>query len=348
MKKMRLAIAMAIVTAMIVGLTACGGGGSTSSSSSSGGGDAAASGGGDSGISMMLVMGQRDEFLGTVESGAKDKAAELGISLDVQDANQDSNKMQSFVENAKSAGCQAVIVNLVDPETASTIIEAAGDMKVVFVNRVPTDTSVLNENAIYVGSNENDSGRFQGEALSEYFKGQGKTDISYILLKGIEGHTSTALRTDSVLKAFVDNGVNATQACEPQAAKYERAEAMNRVDTLLGDSSIKFDCIIANNDEMALGAIEAMESKGINPADYPVVGIDATEAGRNAIKEGKMFMSVFQNGPGQGSASVQAALNMINGADITTDTGYEVDAENANILWVPFEPVTADNVADYD
>lgn len=346
MRKIKRFAALAVAAVMALSLAACGGSGSSSSSSSSGSGSADA--GSSDGVSMMLIMGQRDEFLGTLESGAKEAAASLGVSLDVQDANQDSNKMQSFVENAKSAGCQAVIVNLVDPETASTIIEAAGDMKVVFVNRIPTDQSVLNENAIYVGSNENDSGRFQGEALAEYFNAQGKTDISYILLKGIEGHTSTALRTDSVLKALADNGMNATQAAEPQAARYERAEAMNRVDTLLGDSSIKFDCIIANNDEMALGAIEAMESKGLDPASVPIVGIDATEAGRNAIKEGKMFMSVFQNGPGQGSASVQAALNMINGASITEGTGYEVDADNANILWVPFEPVTADNVADYD
>ncbi|MDO5485307.1 MAG: substrate-binding domain-containing protein [Sarcina sp.] len=341
MKKTRLAIVLAIVTAMVLSLAACGGG---SSSAPSGGDSGSASGG----VSMMLIMGQRDEFLGTLESGARDKAAELGVALDVQDANQDSNKMQSFVENAKSAGCKAVIVNLVDPETAQTIVEAAGDMKVVFVNRIPTDTSVLNENAIYVGSNENDSGRFQGEALVKYFNDKGQKDVSYILLKGIEGHTSTALRTDSVLKALTDGGLNATQACEPQAAKYERAEAMNRVDTILGDSKVKFDCIIANNDEMALGAIEAMESKGLDPASVPIVGIDATEAGRNAIKDGKLYMSVFQNGPGQGAASVQAALNMINGTAITEGTDYSVDAENANILWVPFEPVTADNVADYD
>ena len=130
---------------------------------------------------------------------------------------------------AAAAGEKVIIVNLVDPNTASEIIEAAGDMKVVFVNRPPEDMSLLNENVIYVGSDEMTSGKFQGEWIAEHFKAEGKTDIKYILLNGILGQVSTTNRTASVLKALEDNGINATEASAPIAALYDRAEAMTLI-----------------------------------------------------------------------------------------------------------------------
>ena len=345
MKKMRLAIVLAIATAMIVGLTACGGGGSSASSSSSGGGEAAASSGGSDAINVTLIMSVRDEFLSTLESGAKDAAAQLGVNLQTQDANNDTGKMIQFIETAKNGGNQAVIVNMVDPETAQSCIDAAGDMKVVFVNRVPSDVSVLTDNAVYVGSDEHDSGRYQGEALAEYFKAKGQTDIKYVLINGILGQTSTTLRTESVLKALADNGINATEATAPINGKYDRAEAQNKIATVLS-SGTQFDCIISNNDSMAIGAIEACKDAGVT-IDFPIVGIDATADGCQAVVDGTMYMTVFQNAAGQGLGSVQAAINLVNGAALNEGTDFEVDAETGHILWIPFEPVNADNVADY-
>ncbi|MDO4615754.1 MAG: substrate-binding domain-containing protein [Lachnospiraceae bacterium] len=293
-----------------------------------------------------LIMSQRDQFLSTLEEAASEAAKDMGITLSVQDANQDTNKVMQFVETAANAGQKAVIVNMVDPETAASVIEAAGDMKVVFVNRVPADTSVLTDNAVYVGSDENTSGAYQGEFLADYFEAQGKTEITYILLNGILGQTSTTLRTESVLKALEERGIKATEAQAPLACDYDRAEAMNQMSTVLS-AGTEFDCIISNNDEMALGAIEAMQNAGLDPASIPIVGIDATADGCAAIVNGTLAMSVFQNPVGQGAGSLQAAVNLINGDALNANTEFEVDAETGHILWVPFEPVTADNVADY-
>src|SRR5699024_10506446 len=103
--------------------------------------------GGDLGeVTMILAL--RDEFLSTLEAGAISAAEELGITLTTQDAQSDTSKLLQFIETAKNDGQKAIIVNMVDPETAPQVIEAAGDMKVVFVNRPPVDTSVLNENAV--------------------------------------------------------------------------------------------------------------------------------------------------------------------------------------------------------
>lgn len=174
MKRRVLAGLLASVLALGT-LAGCGGGGSddaaTDSSAEATTDDAAAeegssetsdAEGGDLGeITMILAL--RDEFLSTLEAGALAAAEDMGITLTTQDAQSDTSKLLQFIETAKNAGQKAIIVNMVDPETAPQVIEAAGDMKVVFVNRPPVDTSVLNENAVYVGSDEMESGKYQGE-----------------------------------------------------------------------------------------------------------------------------------------------------------------------------------------
>ena len=343
MKKMKLFATLAVTAAMVLGLAACGGGSSAApaatDSGSTGGGAAAG------GEKITLIMSQRDEFLSSLEGGAKKAAAELGVNLVTQDANQDESKQIQYVQAAAADGQKAIIVNPINPSACQSIIDAAGDMKVVFVNRVPDDTSILNENAVYVGSDEHTSGKFQGDFLAKYFKDKGQTDIKYILLRGIEGQTSTTLRSESVLKALADNGINATETYA-KSCLYDRTEALNQMGNILADASKEFDCIICNNDSMALGAIEACTQAG-RTIDFPIVGIDATADGRQAIKDGTLAMSVFQDPNGQGGGAVAAALNLINGAPLNEGTNFEVD-ETGFILWVPFEEVTPDNVADYD
>jgi inositol transport system substrate-binding protein len=111
---------------------------------------------------------------------------------------------------------------------------------------------VLNENAVYAGSDEMESGKYQGEWLAEHFKAEGKTDIKYILLNGMIGQTSTAQRTESCLQALADAGINAEEATAPLAADWDRATAQDMITPLV--TTIEYDCIISNNDAMALGS----------------------------------------------------------------------------------------------
>ncbi|MGO5096770.1 substrate-binding domain-containing protein [Agathobaculum sp. LCP25S3_E8] len=341
MKKRLLAGLM--TTAMLaMTLAGCG---STSSGEQAPSESGETAGSGD-GYSMTLIMSLRDEFLSTLEAGSKAAAEELGVTLSSQDAQNDTGKMIQFIESARNAGDDAVLINLVDAETAQQCIEAAGDMKVVFVNRVPADTSVLEAGkSAAVVSDENTSGYYQGEFLANYFKEQGKTDIKYLMLQGTLGLVHTEQRSASVLKGLADNGINATEAAAPLVAEYDRATAMDMISPLL--TTTEFDCIIANNDAMALGAVEAMKAQGLDPTSIPIVGIDATVDGVQAIKDGTLAMTVFQDANGQGYGAVKAAANLIEGNPINDGTDYETD-ETGNICWVPFEPVTPDNVADYE
>ena len=291
-----------------------------------------------------MIMALRDEFLSTLESGAKEIAVELGVELNTVDAQSDASKMIQFIETARNNGEKAIIINMVDPETAAQCVEAAGDMKVVFVNRFPSDDSVLGDNVVYVGSDENVAGKLQGDWLVEKFKAEGKTDVKYILLQGTLGQTNTTLRSESVLKALEDGGINATEATAPLAADFDRAKAQDLISPLL--NTIEYDCIIANNDSMALGATEAMKQGGLNPSDVPIVGIDATIDGVAAVESGEMGMTVFQDAAGQGRGALIAAINLVTGAELNNGSPFSVD-ETGLILWVPFEPVTQENVADY-
>ena len=339
MKKRVFASFMAMAMAATM-LTGCGGDKPAANGSGSG---AAA---GDDALNMTLIMSLRDEFLSALEAGCKTAADEVGVKLATQDAQNDTSKLLQFVESARNNGDDAVLINLVDAETAQQCIEAAGDMKVVFVNRAPSDTSVLNDNAKFVGSNEMTSGGYQGEFLAKYFNEKGQKDVKYLMLQGTLGLVHTEQRSASVIEQMKAGGLNPIEAAAPLVADYDRANAMDMISPLV--DTVEYDCIIANNDAMALGAVEALKAKGLDPTKVPIVGIDATVDGREAIKSGEMAMTVFQNPDGQGRASLMAAINMIEGKPINEGTQYEVDDEYAQVVWVPFEPVTIHNVADYE
>lgn len=343
-------LAVLLASLCVMSLAACGGNGGDStpadSSAPSGSGAPADSGNAGGNKNITFVLSQRDEWLSTLVDAAEAAAKEQGYNMNTVDCVSDPSKAIQFVQTASNAGEEVVIVNLVDPAQANVILESAGNMKVVFVNRTPDDMGLLNENAIYVGSNEMTSGAFQGEALAKFFKDKSQTEIKYILLNGILGQTSTTNRTASVLQALADNGITAVEASAPLVCDYDRATAMDQISPLL-TSNTEFDCIISNNDAMALGAIEAMKAIGMDPSSVPIVGIDCTADGAAAVASGEMYMTVFQNAKGQGSGAMQAAINLLNGAPINEGTGFEIDSENPYIVWVPFEPVDSSNVSNY-
>lgn len=301
-------------------------------------------------VRITLIMSSRDQFLSSLEKAAIESAEENGITLVTQDAQNDAAKQISFIEAAVNAGDSAIIVNPVDSDAAQSLVDAAQGTPLVFVNRVPTDLHVLDPETVgFCGSDEDTSGYFQGEYLAEYFKAQGKEEVSYLMLQGIQGHVSTAKRSAGVIKALEDSGMKIKEATAPLCAEYDRAEALEKVSAAL-NSDIQFDCIIANNDEMALGAVEACENANMT-INFPIVGIDCTDVGAAAIKEGKIAMTVFQNPEGQGEGALLACLNIINGQPLNEGTEFELDDKgesySSSIVWVPFEPVTAENVSDY-
>lgn len=297
----------------------------------------------DNEILLFSSYNSRDEFISKLEADIKSAADRAGYHLRIVDALDYVELQLAQVNGARDRGEKAIFVNLVDPDSAAKILQAAGNMKVVFVNRAPADLSILNENAVYVGPDESMAGRLQGEWLAGYFKDQGKTEIKYILLKGPENLSSTVQRTDAVLQALADAGIKAVAATPPIVANYDRQEAFQKLLPVLSPG-LSFDAIISNNDAMALGAIQALEFLDIDPKKTVIVGIDATQPAVEALRDGKLSMTAFQDSEIQSEVAVQVLTNMLNGKPFNEGISYPVSKESPYSITLPFELVTLHHI----
>lgn len=296
----------------------------------------------EDGYKMTYVVSTQDEFLGLLEEAVRTEGEDLGVQIDALYAGTDLEKMISCIEAAKTAGQDAVLINLIQADDAAACIEAAGDMKVVFINRVPSDYSVLGDNAAAVASDEHLSGKYQGEFLADFFNKEGKTEVKYLLLKGTDGLIHTTLRTEGAIKAMEDAGITMTEA-GVISADYDRIAAKEAMDGLLQEG-LDADCIISNNDAMALGAILALKDADMDPASLPITGIDATADAVEAVKNGEMAMTVYQDANAQARQSILAAIDLLEGNPLTANEDRAVSEESDHVLYVPFVPVTNENV----
>ncbi len=283
-------------------------------------------------ITIGVSLYARDQFISTLEQGILAAAEAAGVTVDSQEANNDTQKQAEQVRTFAAKGYDVMIVNLVDTSTAETIIAEAGGIPIIFVNRRPADSVLVEGKYAYVGSQEWDAGKMQAEFLAKYFAG--RTDpINYVLFMGQLGLENTQQRTESVKTELTNAGFTLNKVFE-DTGKWDRATAMDMMQTFLGTGAA-FDCVICNNDEMALGVIEAMKASKVDLTKVPVVGIDATAMACESVKNGEMAMTVFQDAAGQGAKCIELAKLAAEGK-LTEQFG-----------WVPFQPVTKDNVADF-
>ena len=175
MKKQIVSAIISAVMALTL-LAGCGGSSSGSSGSAAPAADASDKGSKNK-YEMAYVLSTRDEFLGLLEGEVLAAAEEKGVGMESLYAGEDSSKLIDCVAAARNSGKDAVLINLNAAEDAQACIEAAGDMKVVFINRVPADYGVLGDSAAAVASDEHFSGKYQGEFLADYFKKAGKTEF---------------------------------------------------------------------------------------------------------------------------------------------------------------------------
>lgn len=169
--------------------------------------------------------------------------------------------------------------------------------------------------------------------MAKLLQDTGKTDANIVIMTGTLGMQATTLRTDAAKTALEESGLNVTYVFE-DTAEWDRGKAMEKFIQFMGTGK-PYDAVIANNDEMALGVVEAMKTTGDKTVTVPVAGVDATASALQSISDGDLTFSAYQNAAGQGEGSVQAAIKLAR-------------SESCDIYnWVPFEPVDASNVQDY-
>lgn len=284
-------------------------------------------------LHMGISIYDRDQFFVSQEESMLNAAKTAGgIEITSFDAAQDVQKQLEHIATFATQKYDVIATSLVNPDTAEEIISAAGNIPIIFQNRMPDVSCFTKGKHTYIGSDETESGRLQGEWLAKYFKDSGKDTLDVVILMGDLGLDNTTKRTASAKEALEKAGYKLNMVFE-DTANWSRAEAMTKMEQVIGTGK-NIDVVIANNDEMALGAIEALKSAG-KLKDVPVVGIDATATGVAAVQSGEMAMTVFQNAKLQGEKAVEIAQKAAAGEQLET------------YYWIPFETVTKDNAANY-
>lgn len=273
-----------------------------------------------------------DQFVSKLATGVEDAAAAAGITVDIQDGNKDVATQQEQIRAFAVKGYDALIVQLVDTTTAQSVVNDAAGIPIIFCNHFPEDIELEVGKTMFCGTEEYKAGMIQAEYLAEFFAG--RTDpIRYVLFMGELGYENTQSRTNGVKTELENAGFTLEKVLE-DTANWDRATAMDKMQTFLSTGA-EFDCVICNNDEMALGCIEAMKAAGIDLSAIPVVGIDATEMACESIKSGEMAASAFQDPVAKGEMCVEYAIKAAKG-ELTETTAYD-----------SFQLVTAENVDDF-
>jgi ribose transport system substrate-binding protein len=271
-------------------------------------------------------------FQTIVRNGMQDEAARRGdVTLQMEDAASDPSRQMDQVRNFISAGVDAIVVMAVDSDGTAVISKMASEAKIplVYVLHPPADMDSLPDRASFVGSN--DSGTLQTKEVCRLLGGKG--DV--LVLMGPLNNHSSIVRTKDIHDVISSDDCTGMKVIEEQSANWDRLEAADLMTNWLS-AGLSFDAVIANNDEMAIGAIQAMKAAGHDLSKVIVAGIDATPDGLKAMKAGEMKVTVFQNGIRQGATAVDAAVKLARG-----------EAVERNI-WVPFELVTPETMAKYD
>lgn len=306
-KTFRAALAIVCAGTLMAGTAACG-------STSSSGGDKVA----------LLVSTLNNPFFVDLRDGAQAAAKDLGVDLMVSDAQNDSSTQQNQAQNAQSQGAKAVIINPVDSDAASPAVAPllSSSLPVISVDRSVTGEDVTS----HIASDNVAGGAQAADELAKAVGEKGKV----IILQGTPGAASTRDRGDGFKKEI--KKYSGIEVVAEQTANFDRAEALD-VTTNLMQSNPDVVGIYAENDEMALGAIQSLGPKA--GADVKIFGFDGTEDGLKAVSNGTMVGTIAQQPKELGKKAVEAAVKAIKGESVEKTESIEV------------KTVTKGNVADF-
>ena len=293
-----------------------------------------------SGTRIYLTVSQADTFRSSLIEAARKEAESIGAEFVAEDAGGVLETQVAQIKNAVKEGYDVILCNPINTDTALELEEIAEGIPIVFYNSCPDDKRLKADKYIYVGSSEADAGRYQAEYILE--NSQDKDEINIVIMEGELGHSATKGRTDSLVQALKESGKTINVVFK-DTAEWDQEKAKELFNIFLSTGQ-PYDFVASNNDSMALGVLDAYAENNINPADAPVLGVDATSDGCAAIEDGKMVFTVYQSAKGQGEYAIKAAAELAKGGSISSIEGA---TEDNKYVYVPFEKVTASNVSRY-
>lgn len=273
------------------------------------------------------------------------------VQLLMNDSQNDQSKQNDQIDILLAKGVKALAINLVDPAAASTVIEKARsqNVPVVFFNKEPSRQALDSyDKAYYVGTDSKESGIIQGDLIAKHWAANPNWDLNkdgqvqFVLLKGEPGHPDAEARTSYVIKELNDKGLK-TEQLQMDTAMWDTAMAKDKVDAWLsGPNANKIEVIIANNDAMAMGAIEAL--KAHNKSSIPVFGVDALPEALSLVKSGAMAGTVLNDANNQAKATFDLAKNLAAGKAANEGTEWVIEDK---VVRIPYIGVDKENLTEF-
>lgn len=294
---------------------------------------------------------QSDTFISELNTCFKEQMKNLAkehleTAVTTLDAAGSQRTQNDQVEELLDMGCNVLCVNLVDRADPSEIIDLAKerDVPIIFFNRELVAEDLMQwDELYYVGAEAKESGVMQGELAVDAIKENSQIDknkdgkIQYVVLEGEPGHQDSIIRTENAVDTLKKNGIE-LEKLSYQIANWNRAQAQNRMEQIISQYQNKIELVLANNDDMALGAIDAYEKLNFTESALPVFfGIDGTDVGMEAVKAGKLFGTVYNDKEGQAAAMAKLAA-----AVVTGDGMEEITFTNEKYIYLPYVKVTGE------
>jgi inositol transport system substrate-binding protein len=286
------------------------------------------------GVSMAVFD---DNFLTVLRNGIDAQAKDMGAEVQIEDAGNDVAKQLDQIKNFAASGVQAIIVNPVDTSATQAMSDAAAaaNIPLVYVNRQPINVDTMPDNQAFVASNEVDSGTLETKEVCRLLKAAGKAEANIYVMMGELSNQAAVQRTKDIhdVMAGPDCGVK-LNIIDEQTANWSRDQAQTMMTNWISAGK-PYDAVIANNDEMAIGAIQAMKAANVDMKTMIVGGIDATQDALAAMAAGDLDVTVFQDAAGQGKGALEAAIALAAGKPVEQK------------VYIPFQLVTPENIANF-
>jgi inositol transport system substrate-binding protein len=274
------------------------------------------------GVSLLNLS---SEFIVMLDQAMEAKASELGVKLIVADAQRDAARQVQQAENFIAQGVDIIILNPCEVDGSSPAVEKAlaAGIPVVNVNSETRATPTA-----FVGSHDEESGKIAMNYIAQRLHGQGNV----VMIQGFLGQAAQIERAQGAREVLAQFA--GLRLIADQTAEWDRAKAMSLMENWIQSYGSKINAVFAQNDEMGVGALHALEEAHMKDK-VPVVGIDAIAEALQMVKAGRLDATVFQDARAQGSTAVETACRIVRGQPYEKQT------------FIPFQLVTADNIGEF-
>lgn len=304
----------------------------------------------------MTYYNQSDTFLSELLTSFREQlknceSEDLEATVMIRDAGGSQRTQNDQVKELINAGCNVLCVNLVDRADPSEIIDLARehDVPIIFFNREPVAVDLMQwDKLYYVGADAKQSGVLQGELVVDMIRADSQIDhnkdgkIQYVVLEGEAGHQDAIIRTENAVETLKNNGI-VLEKMGYQIANWNRAQAQNRMEQMISQYQNKIELVLANNDDMALGALDAYKKLNYTEATLPVFfGIDGTDVGLEAVEDSRLSGTIYNDKEGQAEAMAKLAAALVSGEGME-----KIKFKNEKYIYLPYQKITKDNVGDF-